>query len=270
MCQVNNGLKHDKSMLKYKIMKELKFLKKYSESFGKPMLRAIKNYSMIKNGDRIAVGLSGGKDSIALLYLLAWLQKFSHLEFDLSAIHINTFGNHDNQIIQKLCEDLNIKLFEEHLQRPDDLPPKSICSVCARLKRGAMRNICEANKISTLAFGHHATDAAETLLMNMLINKKLGSFCPVVSIPDSDIKIIRPMIYLTENKIINLNKEFDLPVAEHHCPYEDKNQRSKYKSLLMSISENSGIPDSELQIVSALENIDEANRYSNVAAILSH
>ena len=245
-------------------MKELKFLKKYSESFGKPMLRAIKNYGMIKDGDRIAVGLSGGKDSIVLLYLLAWLKKFSHLEFDLSAIHINTFGNHDNQILQKLCEDLNIKFFLEHLQRPNDLPPKSICSACARLKRGAMRKICEVNRISTLAFGHHATDAAETLLMNMLINKKLGSFCPVVSIPDSNIKIIRPMIYLTENKIINLNKEFELPIAEHHCPYEDQNQRNKYKSLLKSISDNSGIPDPELQIVGALENIDTSNLYSQV------
>lgn len=246
-------------------MKELKFLKKYSESFGKPILRAIKNYGMIKDGDRIAVGLSGGKDSIVLLYLLAWLKKFSHLEFDLSAIHVNTFGNHDNQILQKLCENLNIKFFLEHLQRPDDLPPKSICSVCARLKRGAMRKICEANGINTLAFGHHATDAAETLLMNMLINKKLGSFCPVVSIPDSNIKIIRPMIYLTESKIVKLQNEFELSVAEHHCPYEDRNQRSKYKSLLKDISEISDIADPEIRIVSALENLDQANLYSNVA-----
>lgn len=251
-------------------MKELKFLKKYSENFGKPMLRAIKNYGMIKTGDRIAVGLSGGKDSIVLLYLLAWLQKFSHLEFELSAIHINTFGNNDNEILQKLCDDLDIKLFIEHLQRPDDLPPKSICSACARLKRGAMREICQSQGISALAFGHHATDAAETLLMNMLINKKLGSFCPVVSIPESDIKIIRPMIYLTENKIINLQKEFELPVAEHHCPYEDKNQRSDYKKLLKNISEVSGVIDPELQIVGALENIDDSNLYSNVMANLMH
>lgn len=247
-------------------MKELKFLKKYSESFGKPMLRAIKNYSMIKTDDRIAVGLSGGKDSIVLLYLLAWLQRFSHLKFELSAIHINTFGNHDNQLLQELCDNLGINLFTEHLQRPDDLPPKSICSACARLKRGAMRKICQSQGISTLAFGHHATDAAETLLMNMLINKKLGSFCPVVSIPESSIQIIRPMIYLTENKIINLQKEFELPVAEHHCPYEDKNQRSNYKKLLKNISEVSGLIDPELQIVDALENIDNSNLYSNVMA----
>lgn len=245
-------------------MKELKYLKKYSESFGKPVLKAIKNYNMIKTGDKIAVGLSGGKDSIVLLYLLAWLQKFSHLEFELSAIHINTFGNHDNEILQKLCDDLNIKLYTEHLQRPDDLPPKSICSACARLKRGAMREICESNGINTLAFGHHATDAAETLLMNMLINKKLGSFCPVVSIPESSIQIIRPMIYLTESKIINLQKEFDLSIAEYHCPYEDKNQRIKYKNILKGISEASEISDVELQMVGALENLDESNLYSNV------
>ena len=245
-------------------MKELIYRKKYSESFGKSLLKAIKNYDMIKAGDRIAVGLSGGKDSIVLLYLLSWLQKFSHLEYQLFAIHINTFGNHDNQLLENLCKELKIGLFVEHLQRPDDLPPKSICSACARLKRGAMRKICEKNRITTLAFGHHATDAAETLLMNMLVNKKLGSFCPIVRIPDSQIQIIRPMIYITESKIIELQKEFDLPVAERHCPYEDKNQRRKFKKLLKQFPEATDIQAPELQIVGALENIDLANLYQNV------
>ena len=158
---------------------------------------------------------------------------------------------------------MKIKLLTQELQRPDDLPPKSICSACARLKRGAMRKICNENDISTIAFGHHATDAAETLLMNMLINKKLGSFCPVVEIPNSNVKIIRPMIYLTESQIINLHKEFELPIAENKCPYEDKNQRTKYKAALKLLSETANVKNCELNIVSSLENIDEANLYSN-------
>ena len=244
----------------------LKFSKKYSESFAKPLLKAIKNYKMIVSGQRVAVGLSGGKDSITLLYLLAWLKRYSHLDFELFAIHVNTFGNHDNQLLENLCKELGIQLFSDNLQRPDDLPSKSICSACARLKRGAMREICNREKISALALGHHATDAAETLLMNMLINKKLGSFCPVVQIPDSKVKIIRPMIYLTEKRIIALHKEFELPTSERKCPYEDKNQRKDYKTALQQLSESLSIPDAELNIVSALENLDEANLYKNVRA----
>ena len=245
-------------------MKSLSFLKRYSEIFAKPLLRAIKQYNMICSGQRVAVGLSGGKDSITLLYLLAWLKRYSHLDFELFAIHVNTFGNHDELVLENLCKELNIHLFTQSLQKPDDLPPKSICSACARLKRGAMREICEKENISALAFGHHATDAAETLLMNMLINKKLGSFCPIVEIPDSNVKIIRPMIYLTEKRIIALHNEFELPTSEKKCPYEDKNQRKNYKIALQQLSENLSVPDAELRIVSALENLDEANLYKNV------
>lgn len=243
-------------------MKPLIYLKKYADYFAKAMLKAIKNYNMIDSSQRIAVGLSGGKDSITLLYLLAWLKRFSHLDFELFAIHINTFGNHNNEMLQKLCDDLKIKLFTEKLQKPDDVPKKSICSICARLKRGAMRKICNHENISALAFGHHATDATETLFMNMIVNKKLGSFCPVVEIPDSKVKIIRPMIYLTEKHIISLHKEFELPTAENKCPYEDNNQRLMYKSALQQFFENIKIKNAELNIVSALENIDHSNIYN--------
>ena len=245
-------------------MKQLKFVKSYSEKFAKPLLKAIKKYKMISEGQNIAVGLSGGKDSITLLYLLAWLQKYSHLDFNLSAIHINTYGNSQNQLLQQFCDDLNIKLFTQELKNPTDIPRKSICSICARLKRGAMHEICDREKITAIAFGHHATDIAETLFMNMLINKKLGSFSPIVEIPNSELKIIRPMIYLTESKIIALHKEFELPIPENKCPFEQKNQRPKYKELLQNISESLSIKDAELNIVSSLENIDESNLYSNV------
>ena len=245
-------------------MKPLIFSKNYSESFAKPILKAIKNYRMIKQGDKIAVGLSGGKDSIVLLYLLAWLQKYSHLNFELFAIHINTFGNHNNEMLQFLCDDLHIKLFTQSLKSVDNLPSKSICSACARLKRGAMRIICEKEAISSIAFGHHATDVAETLLMNMIINKKLGSFCPVVKVPNSSVKIIRPMIYLTEKRITTLQKDFELPTAEYKCPYEDKNQRLKYKLALQNLSKELDIPNIELNMLSSLENIDDSNLYSKI------
>ena len=247
-------------------MKALTFSKKYSESFAKPILKAIKKYNMINNGDKIAVGLSGGKDSIILLYLLAWLKKYSHLDFELFAIHINTFGNHNNEILKQICNDLQIHLFIEKLNNIEEIPSKSICSLCARLKRGAMKEICEKEGINSIAFGHHSTDIAETLLMNISINKKLGSFCPVVQVPNSRIKIIRPMIYLTEKRIISLHKEFELPTAEKKCPYEDKNQRIKYKKALQQLAKDLDISNIELNVLSALENIDESNLYSKLTS----
>ncbi len=247
-------------------MKHLFYSKKYSESFAKPILKAIKKYNMINNGDKIAVGLSGGKDSIILLYLLAWLKKYSHLDFELFAIHINTYGNHNNELLKQICDDLQIHLFTQQLKTNDEIPSKSVCSLCARLKRGAMKEICEKEGISSIAFGHHSTDIAETLLMNILINKKLGSFCPVVQVPNSEIKIIRPMIYLTEKRIISLHEEFELPTAENKCPYEDKNQRTKYKKALRQLEKDIDIPNIELNILSALENLDDSNLYNKLTS----
>ncbi len=245
-------------------MKTLIYKKNYSDKFVKPMLKAIKAYNMVENGQKVAVALSGGKDSITLLYLFAWLQKYSHLDFELSAIHINTFESKEEPILQDLCDSLQIKLHKQNLLKPDDLPPKSICSACARLKRGAMRQICDKENISSLAFGHHATDIAETLFMNMFINKKLGSFCPIVEIPDSKVKIIRPMVYLTEKRIIDLHKEFQLPVVKYKCPYETQNQRAKYKTAMQLFSKSLSISDYELNIVSSLENLDYSNLYQRL------
>ena len=228
------------------------------------MLRAIKAYNMIEKNEKVAVALSGGKDSITLLYLLAWLKKYSYLEFELFAIHINTFEKKEEYFYQDICDLLNVRLFSENLIRPDDLPNKSICSACARLKRGAMRKICDKNNITALAFGHHATDIAETLLMNMIINKKLGSFCPKVKISDSNVKVIRPMVYLTERNILGLHNYFELPIANYKCPYEPKNIRKDFKNLLIQLLNSLPIVDGELNIVSSLENLDESNLYQRI------
>ncbi len=227
----------------------------------KTLLRAIRRYGMINPDDHIAVGLSGGKDSITLLFLLAGLQRYSHLKFRLSAIHIEAFGNHNIEVLQNFCAELGTDLFIGRLERQGPVPTKSVCSLCARLKRGAMMQICRENGINVVALGHHASDAAETLLMNMLINKKLGSFCPAVAIESSAVRLIRPMIYLEEATVSRLHQRFDLPCAENSCPYEDKNQRILFKQTIDLIKKTTKIKTPALNMVKALENPDDENSY---------
>lgn len=243
-------------------MKLPEFNRHFSEKYAKPLIRAIKNYGMIKNGDKVAVALSGGKDSVSLLYLLCWLNKFSYLKFDLFAIHVETYRIGETELLKKYCEKLCVPLILENIKSEKELPSNSICSICARLKRGAMHAVCKRENISSLAFGHHATDAAVTLFMNMFVNKKLGSFSPLVRIPDSNTKLIRPMIYLTENEIISLHKNKELPIATSPCPYEAKNIRSEFKYLLPLIEQTLKMQDLEKNIVASLENIDNNNLYS--------
>lgn len=243
-------------------MKPPEYNESFSHKYIKPLIKAIKKYGMINNGDKVAVALSGGKDSISLLYLLNWLNKYSYLKFNLSAIHIETYRIGETEILRDLCSNLGVPIFIETIKQEKDIPVNSVCSICAHLKRGAMHNICLREDIVSLAFGHHATDAAETLLMNMLVNKKLGSFCPLVRVPDSATKIIRPMIYLTEQEIINLHKAKELPIATAPCPYEAKNIRAEFKRVIPQIEKTLSIESAAKNIVSALENIDTNNLYS--------
>jgi tRNA(Ile)-lysidine synthase TilS/MesJ len=124
-----------------------------------------------------------------------------------------------------------------------------------------MMHICREKGINAVALGHHASDAAETLLMNLLINKKLGRFCPAVAIESSAVRLIRPMIYLEEETVSRVHQRFDLPCAENRCPYEDKNQRILFKQTIDLIKKTTKIKTPALNMVQALENPDNENSY---------
>ncbi len=243
-------------------MHKLQFDKRYGEWFSQKVLKAIRRYSMLADGETVAVGLSGGKDSLVLLYIMAWLQKYSHLEFNLLAIHVNAFVTSKTDELQVFCDNLGVELVGETVDTASVEREKSICSLCARLKRGAMVNVCRQRGISRLAFGHHADDAAETLLMNMLINKKLGSFCPRVAIADSSVQLIRPMIYLEEQRIVRLQQHWEIQAVAGTCPYENKNRRKTFKAALQSLASITGTRNAALNMVQSLENLDQANLYS--------
>lgn len=237
----------------------LQFNKNYGKWFINDVIKAIKLYKMIEPCEKIAVALSGGKDSITLLYILKYLQKFSHLEFDLSAVHIKTFSDYKTTVLQEFCQSLEVKYFEARIESEQEIPKKSICYLCSRLKRGAISAKLSENGIKKVCYGHHANDVAETLLMNMLENKKLGSFSPRVEIPESSTIIVRPLIYIEESLINNLHVKLKLPLLDEICPYGECNNRTNYKKIMENIGEITGKKNPSSHIAQSLENIDYGN-----------
>lgn len=235
----------------------------YSKWFLHDVLCAITTYDLIRNKDRVCVALSGGKDSTTLLYILWYLKSYSHVSFDLSALHIRT-GNYDTGVLRTLCDDLGIPYTEESLELQQDIPAKSICYVCSRLKRGAISGILKGQGIRKIAYGHHASDVAETFFMNIVKNRKLGSFSPKVEYEDNDMVIIRPMVYLDEPLIEKIHRHAGLPVLHYRCPYEKTNIRKDFKEAVGRLDSLFAIQGFSRLLVDSLENIDVTNIWENV------
>lgn len=214
-------------------MKDIPFDKNFGKWFANDVLRAIRRFDLISENEKISVALSGGKDSTTLLYILAYLKKYSDLTFSLSAVHIK-LADYDTSSLKDFCKELHVDYFESAL----DFDHRDVienCYICSRLKRGALSALLSTKKIFKIAYGHHATDVAETFLMNIINNKKLGALTPKVEIPESTMTIIRPMIYLEERTIKKLHAYFDLPDFDIPCPFRTKTERDSYKELLQEI-----------------------------------
>ena len=214
-------------------MTEITFNKNFGKWFINDVLRAIRKYELVTEDEEIAVALSGGKDSTTLLYILAYLKKFSDLSFSLSAAHIK-IADYDTSTLRDFCKHLNVTYYEVKLNPENEKSIKN-CYICSRLKRGALSSLLSKQKIFKAAYGHHATDIAETFLMNIIENKKLGALTPKVEIAESPMKIIRPMIYLEEERISKIHSHLNLPNFDIPCPYKTKTNRDKYKRIIQSI-----------------------------------
>lgn len=207
------------------------------------MRRAISDYHMIESGDRIAVGLSGGKDSVALLALLAAFRKFSPDPFELTAIHIDSgFGTPPEQfdVMQRYCESLGVEWVLEHTeiaQILDIRQEKSPCSLCAKMRRGALNTVAISHGCNKLALGHHADDIAETFLLSMIYEGRLNTFSPVTYMSKSNMTLIRPLMYIEEKYLSGLARRYELPVIENACPRDKHTQREKVKQFLQSMDE---------------------------------
>lgn len=192
--------------------------------------KAIEKYHMIEEGDKIAVGLSGGKDSITLLMGLKALQRFYPKKFDLIAISVNPgFDFFDSSFLQKTCEKIGVSFVEEtsHIKEIvfDIRSEKNPCSLCANLRRGILNSVAIREGCNKIALGHNEDDVLETFLLNFLYAGNLSTFAPVSYMDRSKITLIRPMIYIPEKEVRKFVKRNEITVMPKVCPMDGVSKR---------------------------------------------
>ena len=203
--------------------------------------RCVEDYNMIEAGDKIAVGVSGGKDSLALLVFLAELRKYNHKPFTLEAITIDMGLGMDYSGIQKLCDALEVPytivtteiapiIFEYRKE-------KNPCSMCSKMRRGALNQALLDRGCNKLALGHHYDDAVETFMMNLLFEGRIGCFQPVTNLDRTGIIQIRPMLYIHERTVDNFAKRMELPIIENRCPVDKETKREEVKQLVYDLAQ---------------------------------
>lgn len=217
--------------------------------------RCIEDYKMIEPGDRIAVGVSGGKDSLALLVFLAELRKYHSQPFEVEAITIDLGMGMDYSNIQKLCEELNVPftlvkteigpVIFEH--RKESNP----CSLCAKMRRGALNQALLDRGLNKLALGHHFDDAVETFVMSLIYEGRISCFQPVTNLDRMGVIQIRPMLYLHEKTVDNFVTRMNLPVLENRCPVDKSTKREEIKQLIYNLSMT--YPDLKDRIFGAMQ-----------------
>lgn len=205
--------------------------------------RASEKYSMIRHGDLVAVGLSGGKDSIVLLKALAALRKFDAFSFELKAFTVDPAFEKikggaalNTKALSDFCSSLGV---EHHVIKTqiaeivfEERRETSPCSLCAHMRRGALSEAAAAAGCASLALGHNMDDAVETYIMNIFRGGRAGCFSPVTEYNDKSIRIIRPLVYLREFEIASYARRALLPVAEKSCPMDGNTERQHIRELL--------------------------------------
>ena len=221
------------------------------------MRRCIDDYHMIQPEDRIAVGVSGGKDSLVLLLLLAELRKFLPQPFVLEAITIDMGLGMDYSGIAALCKQLDVPY---HLVKTEIGPiifehrkEKNPCSLCAKMRRGALNQAILDLGFNKLALGHHFDDAVETFVMSLIYEGRISCFQPVTNLDRTGIIQIRPMLYIHEKTADNFAKRMELPVVENRCPVDKATKREEIKQLVYSLSLT--YPDLKDRIFGAMQRL---------------
>ena len=203
--------------------------------------RAIEDYNMIEEGDKIAVALSGGKDSITLLKALKSLQYFYPKKFELIAISVNSgFDFFDSELLKNTCAELDVPFFEEKYDIKqivfEDRKEKNPCSLCANLRRGILNSAAKRENCNKLALGHNLDDVLETFLMNLFFTGNLSTFPPISYMDRSKITTIRPLIYITEKEIKRYIKRSNTKIMNKVCPMDGKSSREFIKDIIVTLS----------------------------------
>lgn len=224
------------------------------------MRKAVEDYNMIEEGDKIAVALSGGKDSVTLLYALKNLQIFYPKKFELMAIAINPgFEDFDTSILENIAKDVNVEL----VVVPSDIKTivfdirkeKNPCSLCANLRRGMLNSVAKEYGCNKIALGHNEDDVIETFLLNMIYAGKISTFAPISYMDRSEMTLIRPLIYTQEKNTKSFIKRNNINIMPKVCPADGESKREYALNLLKSI---------EIQYKHSRSNIIGAIKRDNV------
>ena len=203
--------------------------------------KAVDEYEMIQEGDHIAVGISGGKDSLTLLYALHGLRRFYPKHFELSAITVDLgFEDFDLTRIRDLCRVLDIpyKIVKSDIYdilfniRKESNP----CSLCAKMRKGALNQAIKEMSCNKVAYAHHKDDIIETMLLSLIFEGRFHSFSPRTYLDRMDLTVIRPLMYVDEMDVIGFKNKYDLPVVKSKCPVDGYTKRQYAKELLRQIN----------------------------------
>ncbi len=219
------------------------------------MRRCINDYHMIAPGDRVAVGVSGGKDSLVLLTLLAELRRYEPGRFELIAATVDMGLGMDYAPVEAYCRALGVPYVCIRTQIGEILfthrKEKNPCSLCAKLRRGALHTRILQEGCTTVALGHHLDDAVETFLMSLLYEGRISCFEPVTHLARTGLTQIRPMLYLTEQAVAGFAARAQLPVVRNVCPADGCTRRQEVKALVASLRQQ--YPDLKTKILGAMQ-----------------
>lgn len=217
--------------------------------------RCVEDYHMIDEGDRIAVGVSGGKDSLVLLKLLAGLRSYYTKPFTLEAITIDMGLNMDYSAIEALCRELEVPYTIVKTEIApiifDYRKEKNPCSMCSKMRRGALNQAILDKGFNKLALGHHYDDAVETFLMSLIYEGRISCFQPVTNLDRTGIIQIRPMLYIHEKTVDHFAQQQALPVLENRCPVDKHTKREEIKELIFDLVKT--YPDLKERIFGAMQ-----------------
>lgn len=211
--------------------------------------RAIDDYHMIEEGDKIAVGISGGKDSLTLLYALQGLQRFYPKHFEIHAVTVDLgFDNLNLDKIKELCESLNVEytIVKTEIAKIifDDRKESNPCSLCAKMRKGALNDAIKAAGCNKVAYAHHKDDVVETMLMSLIFEGRFHTFSPVTYLDRMDLTVIRPLMYMNEADVIGFVNKYEVPVVKSPCPADGNTKREYIKQLLRKLNqENPGVKE---------------------------
>lgn len=229
--------------------------------------KAVDDYRMIAEGDKIAVGISGGKDSLTLLYALSSLRRFYPHPFELVAVTVDLgFANLDLSKIKKLCEKLEVPytvvktqigqiVFE---QRQENNP----CALCAKMRKGALNEAMKQLGCNKIAYAHHMDDVVETMMLSLLYEGRFHTFSPVTYLDDTGLTVIRPLIYMKEADVIGFVRKYEVPVVKSPCPADGHTKREYVKQLLKQLNtENPGVKQRMFTAIqNGCDNLKEWNK----------